>query len=86
MTTARRHARRTFPVDERSVGEARRHARESLGRWDVDDVADDVVLLVSELMTNALTHAGTPATLSLRVDESGVRVEVEDRIRAAGCR
>ncbi len=79
MTTARRHASRTFPVDERSVGEARRHARESLGRWDIDDVADDVVLLVSELMTNALTHAGTPATLSLRVDESGVRVEVEDQ-------
>jgi serine phosphatase RsbU (regulator of sigma subunit)/anti-sigma regulatory factor (Ser/Thr protein kinase) len=78
MTRGHRHASRTFPVDERSVGEARRHARESLDTWDVVDVADDVVLLVSELMTNAVTHAGTSATLNLGVDEFEVRVEVED--------
>ena len=79
MTTARRHAAAPFRPTRDPSERPAAHARESLGRWDIDDVADDVVLLVSELMTNALTHAGTPATLSLRVDESGVRVEVEDQ-------
>jgi len=72
------HAHKTFPADERSVGEARRYARETLAGWDVGDVVDDAVLLVSELVTNALTHAGTAATLELQLADGGVRVVVED--------
>ena len=40
--------------------------------------ADEVTLLVSELTSNAVRHAGTPFTVSLACDGSLVRVEVSD--------
>jgi serine phosphatase RsbU (regulator of sigma subunit)/anti-sigma regulatory factor (Ser/Thr protein kinase) len=72
------HAHRTFAADERSVAKARAFAREMLETWDAGDLADSVVLLVSELVTNAVVHAGTTARLELRLDPQSVRVEVED--------
>ena len=69
---------RTFAADERSVAKAREFAREMLETWDAGDLADSVVLLVSELVTNAVVHAGTTARLELRLDPQSVRVEVED--------
>lgn len=71
-------ASRTFEPTAPSVSEARRFARAALEEWGVDEVADDVVLLVSELVTNAITHAGTPTTLEVRVEVGGVRLDVED--------
>ena len=78
MTTLPLHAHRTFAADERSVAKARAFAREMLETWDAGDLADSVVLLVSELVTNAVVHAGTTARLELRLDTQSVRVEVED--------
>ena len=78
MTTLPLHAHRTFAADERSVAQARAFAREMLQEWGVGDLADSVVLLVSELVTNAVVHAGTTARLELRLDPQSVRVEVED--------
>jgi serine phosphatase RsbU (regulator of sigma subunit)/anti-sigma regulatory factor (Ser/Thr protein kinase) len=78
MTTLPLHAHRTFEADERSVAKARSFAREMLENWDAGDLADSVVLLVSELVTNAVVHAGTTARLELRLDPQSVRVEVED--------
>jgi serine phosphatase RsbU (regulator of sigma subunit)/anti-sigma regulatory factor (Ser/Thr protein kinase) len=78
MTTLPLHAHRTFAADERSVAQARAFAREMLETWDAGDLADSVVLLVSELVTNAVVHAGTTARLELRLDAQSVRVEVED--------
>ncbi|WP_035804646.1 ATP-binding protein [Kitasatospora mediocidica] len=40
--------------------------------------ADDVLLLVSELVTNACLHAGGPQELLLRGTADAVRVEVSD--------
>ncbi|WP_149182530.1 ATP-binding protein [Streptomyces sp. TRM49041] len=61
----------------------RRRVRAVLTDWRLSaDVADDVLLLASELLTNALVHALPPATLRLSqvlVDGLGaVRVEVTD--------
>ena len=78
MTTLPLHAHRTFAADERSVAKARAFAREMLESWDAGDLADSIVLLVSELVTNAVVHAGTTARLELRLDPQSVRVEVED--------
>jgi serine phosphatase RsbU (regulator of sigma subunit)/anti-sigma regulatory factor (Ser/Thr protein kinase) len=78
MSTLPLHAHRTFAADERSVAKARAFAREMLEAWDAGDLADSVVLLVSELVTNAVVHAGTTARLELRLDTQSVRVEVED--------
>ena len=45
------------------------------------DLADDVALVVSELMTNALLHGGGCTGFDVRAAEDGVRVEVRDRSR-----
>ncbi|MGW4647202.1 ATP-binding protein [Kitasatospora sp. NPDC004289] len=42
-----------------AVGWARRHTRDVLGRWQVPlDLIDSVLLVVSELATNAIRHPG----------------------------
>ena len=40
--------------------------------------ADDVQLVVSELATNAVVHAGTPFSVSISSDESVIRIAVSD--------
>ncbi len=61
-----------------SVATARRDVRDLLTRTGREDLLDACVLLVSEIVTNALLHAGTPIGLSVVVAPGGVRVEVRD--------
>ncbi|MFB8246171.1 ATP-binding protein [Streptomyces sp. NPDC055952] len=49
-----------LPARFEAVGEARRFTRRTLDQWDLGDRFDDVCLVVSELVTNALRH-GLPA-------------------------
>ena len=60
------------------VAEARRHVRALLEAAGRADLVEPAVLLVSEIVTNALLHAGTDIELRGRVDAAGVRVEVSD--------
>ncbi|ANB07674.1 regulator [Streptomyces ambofaciens] len=46
-----------LPPRYEAVGEARRFTRKTLDGWDTGDRFDDVCLVVSELVTNALRHA-----------------------------
>ncbi|WP_329156048.1 ATP-binding protein (plasmid) [Streptomyces sp. NBC_01456] len=50
------------------------------GRTDQGRI-DDAVLVVSELLTNAIRHAGGPVSLTLDLYEKGVTVGVVDRGR-----
>jgi len=43
------------------------------------ELVEDAVLLVDELVANALLHAGTPIDVTLRHESGGVRIEVADR-------
>lgn len=77
MITARAAA--SFDPVGRSVATARSFVRDTLQGWGFADIVDDAVVLTSELVTNAVVHAGTSAdVLCLRSDE-GVRIEVADR-------
>ncbi|MEU3278815.1 ATP-binding protein [Streptomyces antibioticus] len=49
-----------LPPRFEAVREARQFTRRTLGQWDVGDRFDDVCLVVSELVTNALRHGMTP--------------------------
>jgi anti-sigma regulatory factor (Ser/Thr protein kinase) len=46
-----------------------------------EDTSRDVVLVVSELVTNALLHGQGRITLDLDVDEDDVVVQVSDKLR-----
>ena len=69
-----------------AVGRARAFAREALLDWqwlpgeteEQTAVAEDVLLLVSELVTNACLHAGGPTELALHGTARCLRVEVSD--------
>ncbi len=76
-----RSAKKTFEPTPEAAAEARRYADELLHRWDVA-FADDVVLLVAELAGNAVRHAGTRFTLSLRLQTGSLLVAVKDANRA----
>jgi PAS domain S-box-containing protein len=76
VITARAAA--SFEPVGRSVASARSFVRDTLQGWGFADIVDDAVVLTSELVTNAVVHAGTAAdVLCLRCDD-GVRVEVAD--------
>jgi anti-sigma regulatory factor (Ser/Thr protein kinase) len=61
------------------VGAARRFANDAMQGHELDpDLERDVVLLVSELVTNAVRYAGGATELRIDVDDRSVRVEVVD--------
>ncbi|WP_328348047.1 ATP-binding protein [Streptomyces violaceus] len=73
--------------DPAEVGRARRWARSRLAGSGIqadEPLAETLILLVSELVTNAVVHTGCPAVLLLSLphavtDEATVRLEVADR-------
>ncbi|MFB6814249.1 ATP-binding protein [Streptomyces sp. NPDC056347] len=79
-------------ADPAEVGRARRWARSRLvgsGISDDEPLAETLILLISELVTNAVVHTGCPAVLRMLFGPTGacgapgtVRVEVAD----ASCR
>ncbi len=72
-------SRATFPGVPESAGRARRFAAatlEAAGRPEAEEV---VVLLVSELVSNAVLHAGTELEVVIRILPDRVAVEVHDQ-------
>ncbi|MEV5934878.1 SpoIIE family protein phosphatase [Streptomyces sp. NPDC052079] len=77
VITARAAA--SFEPLGRSVAGARSFVRDTLQGWGFGDIVDDAVVLTSELVTNAVVHAGTAADLLCLRSDDGVRIEVSDR-------
>jgi anti-sigma regulatory factor (Ser/Thr protein kinase) len=71
-------ANAVVPLDNHTsaAGFARRRVRELIGDH---DRIDDLLLCVSEVVTNAVIHAGTLTHLTFVCDDDVVRVEVVDR-------
>lgn len=64
-------------ADLSSVGAARRFVRNALADRTPDEVASDLVLVVSELVTNAIEHgARAPVEVSVRADHGLASVTV----------
>lgn len=69
-----------LPHTNDSVGRARRTIAAFLEPAEVPvSIIDDVLLLVSELVTNAVVHAGSPAVVRLDADIERIKVTVADR-------
>ncbi|MEA3018761.1 MAG: hypothetical protein QOI47_285 [Actinomycetota bacterium] len=73
-------------ADTSSAGHARRFVDQVLSRWHCDALLDDVQLLVSELVTNAVVHAGSEVEVAVRLLTDAVRIEVVDRSPAVQLR
>jgi anti-sigma regulatory factor (Ser/Thr protein kinase) len=68
-----------FPASPGSAAAARRFVEGTLQRqgWSPSDV-DTVLLLTSEVVTNAVVHARTKVLLQVRLSPDTIRVEVDD--------
>ena len=67
-----------LPEGTRAVALARRTVRLILTEARAGHFAEAAALATSELVTNALVHAGQPVSLSVWASARGVRVEVSD--------
>ena len=68
----------TLPAQDRSPGTARRAVQEALTAAGLEVMLDDALLLVSELVTNAVVHAGTELELLIDIGPGLARIEVID--------
>jgi two-component sensor histidine kinase len=50
-----------------------------LSNWGVADVFSDLVVVTSELVTNAVRHAATDVEISIALQSDRVRLEVHDQ-------
>lgn len=68
----------TLPANPRSAGRARKFVGDRCVDWEVEEVREDVVLPVSELVTNALLHGRTEATVTVSLTGGFLEVAVSD--------
>jgi anti-sigma regulatory factor (Ser/Thr protein kinase) len=68
-----------LPSDHTAPSRARHFVAETLRDWELDAIVPDAELLVSELVTNAVLHAHSPAVVSLARENDHVRVSVSDK-------
>ncbi|MEO5679169.1 MAG: response regulator [Acidimicrobiales bacterium] len=69
----------TLPASTDSPRAARRFVEGILESWGCGNLLDTVTLLVSELVGNAVLHAGSEVELSVRLVGDRLRVDVIDR-------
>jgi anti-sigma regulatory factor (Ser/Thr protein kinase) len=70
---------REFQPDDTAPAAARRFIQEALTRWGHRGcVIDDARLLMSELVTNAVTHTRAPFSVSIASHSSKLRLAVRD--------
>jgi anti-sigma regulatory factor (Ser/Thr protein kinase) len=74
-----------YQPEPTAAAAARRFVRDTLHTWLIggatiegDGLIDDAVLLTSELVTNAVVHAGTPVEVTCKLNGGGVEVVVSD--------
>lgn len=71
----------TLPAAPQAARLARQATQQALIVWRLTHLSDTTILLVSELVTNAVRHARTQAAdmcLRLEIDGDWLRIEVED--------
>ena len=71
LDTPRTVATRRFPASATSVGQARRFLARPAPGPASDEEADSLVLMVSELATNAVQHAATEFEVAVHVAPDG---------------
>jgi anti-sigma regulatory factor (Ser/Thr protein kinase) len=78
VTPISHRCRRRLPADPRSPGRARRIVAETLATWHCPEQVTETTLVVDELVTNAVEHAGTQIDLYLSLRGRRLTVAVGD--------
>jgi DNA-binding NarL/FixJ family response regulator len=73
-----RQASIRLAADVNSARQARGFVERTLATWDLVELADTALLLVSEAVTNAVVHAASASQLSMSLLRERLRVEVCD--------
>jgi len=73
-----RQASVELPAEPSAAPGARTYVSDLCERWQLDDICDDLVLPVSELVTNSILHARTPVTVTVSLTKEFVEVAVRD--------
>jgi anti-sigma regulatory factor (Ser/Thr protein kinase) len=68
----------TLPAGVMTPRAARAFVSAWLSSWGLDDLRDRAVLATSELVTNAVEHAGGDVGVRIEVDDDEVRIAVTD--------
>lgn len=76
----RRKLHMTLPTTQHAAGLARQATHDALVRWRMAHLEETAVLLVSELVTNAVRHARGSHAITLELEAAGtfLRIEVQD--------
>lgn len=74
-----RYERTTLPPTTVAAGQARAWMVDLLDRWDLATSVEDLRLVTSELVSNAVLHARTVIDVALSVAEGVVELSVSDR-------
>jgi CheY-like chemotaxis protein len=67
-----------LPAELVSPAAARRFVEDTLEEWDCGEQLDTVKLLVSEVVANAVVHAGSEVTVAVQLLPGAIRVAVRD--------
>ena len=67
-----------LPEDPASAGRARRAVREALASWQQQGAVDDALIVVSEMVTNAVRHGAPPVLLQVVCEDDRVLLAVGD--------
>jgi anti-sigma regulatory factor (Ser/Thr protein kinase) len=73
----RQHLQLTLPASGQPVWLARQVTREALAAWGLAHVEETAVLLVSELVTNAVRHAADTGAIGLELASTSTRLRME---------
>lgn len=67
-----------LPEELVSASVARRFVATTLTAWDLGGLADDALLIVTEMTANAVTHGRSSSELVLERRPAGLRIELTD--------
>jgi anti-anti-sigma factor len=67
-----------LPPEPGSPRRARALLRSACRDWQIEDAVPEAAIVVSELVSNAVQHAGTGCRVSLRLDDTALHVSVRD--------
>ncbi|WP_406448771.1 ATP-binding protein [Streptomyces sp. NBC_01622] len=68
----------SIAADKALVAEVRRSVWAALLSWGADEIADDMEVVASEMVSNALKYTGGEAAVRLRLAKGQAQLEVED--------